>query len=138
MEKQKFTHDEAVLGMAGLALTIQVVVDAISGKEGTYPTEVILSQYNLTERDFEYALCTDMFAVYEREDGKVFFSKNTDAREMGYYDDKRKTFLWSRKGFLRVVSLLAKQGRYPADFVIRTFIGDEDPVEIIRKLKIKN
>lgn len=133
MQKETFSHEEAVLGMAGLLLTIQILVEALKDSKETFTTEFILSQYNMTSKELSYIFSKRYFAVIGEEDGRVYFTMKTDPREMGSYDEQEKTFRWSCKGLRRVLTLLSEEGRYPADFVIRHFIGNEDPVKIIKK-----
>lgn len=133
MKKQEFTNNEVVSGMAGLLLTILTIVESLKGNEETYTTEFILSQYNMTIEELSHIFVKKIFGVIDEKNGRVYIQQRYDPREMGEYDVQEKTFRWSSKGFRRVLMMLSEEGRYPADFVVRHFIGDEDPLEIINK-----
>lgn len=131
MAKETFTREQAVQGMAGLLLTIQELVKVIKNDNVTHSTEFITSLYDLTRSELSRILSDKLFADIGEMDGRVYFSPNTDQREMGAYDEQGKTFRWSSKGLRRVIALMSEIGRYPYDYVIRHFIDNEDPVKII-------
>lgn len=135
MNKETFTHEQAVLGMAGLMLTIITTVESMRQTNETRTTEAILDQYHITRQQLAKILSRKYFADIDEADGRVHFATNIDPRVMGFYDERAKTFRWSNRGLRQVLLIMGEAGRYPADFVVRRFIGNENPVEILKKAK---
>lgn len=131
--KQNFSTTHVMVAMAALKIIIQKLVDAKRNDKLEFPTDFVASLYGLSPQDLGFYLGDSCFADLG-DDGRMYFLPKYDPREMGRYDEKSKTFMWSTKGFELVVEVMSDAGVYPGDSLIEPFIGKKAPEKVLEEI----
>lgn len=133
MEKNNFSTTQVMVAMAALKIIIKSLADTQKDNKAELSTDAVAAFYGLSPQELGYYLGDACFADLG-DDGRMYFLPKYDPSEMGSFDEKRKTFLWSAKGLGRVLSVMAEAGVYPGDLLIQPFLGNKAPEKVIEEI----